>query len=171
MDEMERLIETFKARADGSVVSKLDALMDIEQQDDPRGMWLLLEVLTNELESVEVRVHALKRLRRGGLVHGLREPTASALLRVLQQQSYPLLRLHAALALAEFTDVDAVPAGLGGVALDRDVPLDVRYSAFTSLQRTGPRRQCVELLRDLLQDEALGAAARSLLVSWRIEIE
>jgi hypothetical protein len=72
------------------------------------------------------------------------------------------------LALAEFTDVAGIPVGLGAVAQNPDIPLDIRYSAFTSLQRVGPTQECIALLRQLLVDDALGAAARTLLESWRI---
>jgi hypothetical protein len=36
MDDLERLIEAFRARSTWSVLSKLDALLDLEQLDDPR---------------------------------------------------------------------------------------------------------------------------------------
>jgi hypothetical protein len=77
--------------------------------------------------------------------------------------------VHGAVALAEFADVDGVPAGLAAVTLNPELPLDLRYSAFTSLQRAGPDSACVAFVRQLLADEELGAAARSLLSAWRIE--
>jgi hypothetical protein len=74
------------------------------------------------------------------------------------------------LALAEFADIDGVPAALGELALDADLPLDVRYYAFTSLERAGATTECVALVRRLVSDDTLGAAARSLLLSWRIAL-
>jgi len=124
--------------------------------------------MTDPQEPVEVRVQALKRVRDRDLVQGPRGRAAAALLQVVDDSCPPALRLHAALALGEFTDVTHVPAGLGAVAQDPAVPLDIRYSAFTSLQRIGPTPQCVAILRHLLTDDALGASARSLLLSWRI---
>jgi HEAT repeat protein len=168
MDNVARLIGIFKARSDASVASKLDALMDIEHLHDPRVVQFLLGVMTDQREPVEVRAQALKHVRDRDPVDGPREPAAAALLQVIHDSCPPLLRLHAALALAEFTDIAGVPAGLGAVARDPAVPLDIRYSAFTSLQRIGPTLECVAALRQLLADEALGASARSLLVSWRI---
>jgi hypothetical protein len=168
MDNVARLIGKFTARSDASVASKLDALMDIEGLRDPRVVQFLLGVMTDHREQVEVRVQALKRVRDRDPVDGPPEPAAAALMQVVHDSCQPLLRLHAALALAEFTDVIGVPAGLGAVARDPAVPLDIRYSAFTSLQRIGPTLECVAFLRQLLADDALGASARSLLLSWRI---
>ena len=170
MDRVELRIETFRARANSSAASKLDALMDLERLPDPRVVPFLLGALTDEREPVEVRLHALERVRDGSLVNntGRREAVASAILRVLHQQCQPRLRLHAAAALAEFTDVDKVVRALGTLTLDRDVSLDVRYSAFTSLERAGPTPECVAFLRQLLSDDALGVSAGTLLSLWRV---
>jgi hypothetical protein len=168
MDNVERLIGTFVARSDAPVACKLDALMDIERQRDPRVVQFLLGVMTDHREPVEVRVQALKRVRDRDPVDGPPEPAATTLLQVVHDSGPPPLRLHAALALGGFIDVAGVPAGLGAVALDPTVPIDIRYSAFTSLERTGPTPECVAYLRQLLADDALGASARSLLFSWRI---
>ncbi|HEY2592620.1 MAG TPA: hypothetical protein VGK33_01830 [Chloroflexota bacterium] len=148
------MIGTFKARSDASVACKLDALMDIERVRDPRVMQFLIGVMADQREPVEVRVQALKRVRDGAPADGPREPAAAALLQVIHDSSASSLRFHAALALAEFTDVAGVRDGLGAVARDPAVPLDIRYSAFTSLQRGGPSPECVVLLRQLLADEA-----------------
>src|ERR1700682_6097747 len=143
MDDVERLIEAFRARSTWSVLSKLDALLDLEQLDDPRIVPLLLHVLADQREPTEVRIHVLKRLRNGHLQSGERQSVAEAVLMVLSDRSSPDLRLQAVLALAEFTDIDGVQATLGGLALDPGETIDVRYSAFTSLQRAGPTATCV----------------------------
>jgi HEAT repeat protein len=94
---------------------------------------------------------------------------ARAIIQILEDGSNPDLRLHAALALAEFTDVEAVAHVLGSLALEVTEPLDLRYSAFTSLERAGPTPECVALLRQLVADETLGRSARSLLSMWQLE--
>jgi hypothetical protein len=94
---------------------------------------------------------------------------AEAILQVISDRFSPDLRLQASLALAEFTDIEGVPARLGRLALDSDEPIDLRYSAFTSLQRVGSTPESVALLRQLSRDAALGRSARSLLSLWRLE--
>ena len=155
---------------DLSIAVKLDALIDVERLSDPPVVPFLLDVLTETREPAEVRLHALKRVRDGRLINlnGFRESVARAMLRVLQDQRHAQLRLHAALALAEFTEVDGVPTALGATALDHDVPLDLRYSAFASLERASPVPECVALVRELLSDDALGVSASSLLSLWRL---
>ena len=169
MDEVQRLIETFRARATSSVQSKLAALIALERCRDPRVVPFLLHVLEDRSEPTQVRIHALKRLRNGTLSPSTRPLVAEALVRILQDPSSPELRVHAALALAEFTEIDGVPGGLGRLALDADEPIELRFSAFTSLQRGGPLTESVALLRRLLTDEALGQSARSILSLWRLD--
>lgn len=169
MDEAAQLIETFRARSTSSVRSKLDALMDLERLRDPRVVPFLLGVLADRREPTPVQIHVLKRLRNGNLLGAHLPVVVVALLRVLSDRSSPDMRVHAALALAEFTEVDGVPTRLGRLALDPDEPIELRFSAFTSLQRAGPTRECVGLLRQLLADEALGRSARSVLSLWRLE--
>ena len=169
MDDVERLIEAFRARSRWSVLSKLDALLDLEQLDDPRIVPFLLHVLADQHEPTEVRIHVLKRLRNGRLQPEERQSVAEAVLMVLSDRSNLDLRLQAVLALAEFTNIDGVTATLGSLALDSGETIDVRYSAFTSLQRAGPTVECVAVLRQLLVDGMLGRSARTLLSLWRFE--
>jgi hypothetical protein len=166
MHEAERLIAAFRARATASVRSKLDALLDLERLREPRVVPFLLEVLADRREPTQVRIYVLKRLRNGHPVPDYRPAVAEAILRVVSDQWSPDLRLQAVLALAEFTDIDPVPTTLGALALDPNEPIDLRYSAFTSLQRAGPTTECVALLRQLLTDEALGRSARRVLSLW-----
>lgn len=169
MDEVERLIDAFRDRASSSLASRLNVLIELDLLSDPRIVPFLLEVLAEQHEPTQVRLHILKQLRNGRLTPAHRSAVAEALLQILSEHSNPVLRLEAALALAEFTDISGVPAGLGGPALDRHEPIDLRYSAFTSLQRAGPTPECVALLRQLLGDEMLGRSARSALLSWHLE--
>ena len=169
MDDVERLIEAFRARSTRSVLSKLDALLDLEQLDDPRIVPFLLHVLAGQREPTEVRIHVLKRLRNGRLQPEERQSVAEAVLRVLSDRSSPDLRLQAVLALAEFTTIDGVLVTLGSLAVDPGETIDVRYSAFTSLQRAGPTPECVTLLRQLTTDAMLGRSARTLLSLWHLE--
>jgi HEAT repeat protein len=169
MDEVERLIGAFKARSAWSVAPQLDALLDLEQLDDPRIEPFLVHVLADRREPTEVRIHVLKRLRNRRLQPAHRPTVAEAMLQVTLDRSSPPLRLQAVLALAEFTDINGVPGTLGGLALDTGDTIDVRYSAFTSLQRAGPTTECATLLRQLSADELLGRSARSVLSSWHLE--
>jgi len=155
-------------RTNPSVASRLDVLTDIERVGDPRVVPFLVDVLNDARQPAEVRLHALKQLRDASLSKRLRERVAGAILRVLQDRTALQLRLRSALALAEFSDVRGVATGLGEVALDPEAPLDLRYSAFTSLEPAGPTSECVAFLRQLLPDDALGDCARSLLSTWRV---
>jgi hypothetical protein len=114
-----------------------------------------------------VRIDALKRLREVPLAPDERVSVAESSLQVLPGHSESSLRLQAALVLGDFTDVRGVLDALGALAMDPDEPLELRYNAFTSLQRAGPTPHCLALLQALSSDEILGRSARSVLASWR----
>jgi hypothetical protein len=168
MDEMERLIEAFEAHAGAPVSAKLDALLELERRSGPRVVPFVLDVLADRREPTPVRIHVLKRLRSGQLMFCYRTAVAEAIVRVLAQRGCPDLRLQAALALTEFFDVDGVLTSLGALALNPDEPIDLRYSAFTAIQRAGPTAECTALLRRLATDELLGRCARGVLSLWRV---
>jgi hypothetical protein len=149
-----------------SSASKLDLLMDLERLDDPRIVPFLVGVLADESQPMEVRIHLVRRLRNGRLASEERLLVAPVLGRLLQREQALELRLQAALALGELIDVGGVVAALGTLALASDEPIDLRYSAFTSVQRAGPTPECVALLRSLSRDETFGRAALDVLALW-----
>jgi hypothetical protein len=170
MDAMERLIRTISAGATKcSTVSKLNVLMDLERLRDPRVVRLLVQVMGDADEPAEVRTHVLRRLRNGPLLAEERSRVAAAMGELMLHGSSIELRLQATLALGEFTDISGVVAALGSQALNTQDVLDLRYSAFTSLERAGPTPECVDLLRRLSKDELLGRSAESALVRWHVD--
>jgi hypothetical protein len=72
------------------------------------------------------------------------------------------------LALGDFIDVDGVPATLTELSLARDESIDLRYAAFTSIERAGPTPECIAVLRQIAGDDALGDAAHSVLSAWHV---
>jgi hypothetical protein len=170
MDEVERLIQVFSARrAMASAATKLDVLLDLERLRDRRVVFFLLQLVGDPSQPAEVRVHVLKRLRNGPLTADDRVKFACALRQLLSSGSSLDLRLQAALALAEFTDIAGVLPALGALALEAHESIDLRFAAFTSLERAGPTAECVNLLRQLSTDDMLGCAVRSVLKRWRLE--
>jgi hypothetical protein len=105
-------------------------------------------------------------LRNGSLAPGDRRLVAGLLCLLLQRDGQRNPRLQSALALGEFTDVERVVAALGTLALAPDEPIDLRYSAFTCMQRAGPAAECIALLQELARDETLGRAAPNVLAAW-----
>ena len=83
--------------------------------------------------------------------------------------SDPELRSQVALALGDCIDSDGAVEVLGVLALGVGESFDVRYSAFTSLERAGPTPECVAVLQRLLTDETLGRSARGMLAWWRVD--
>jgi hypothetical protein len=114
-------------------------------------------------------MHVLKRLRNGPLTVDERSTVAGVLCELMLRGSSVELRLQAALALGEFTDIRGVLSALGSVALESQELLDLRYSAFTSLERAGSTPECVNLLRQLSNDEMLGRSAQSALARWHFD--
>ena len=170
MDELQRLADAYRVRA-SSVKSKLDVLMDLERIRDPRVVPFMLNVLADPNESGQVRIYVVKQLRNSGglLVPADRPGVAQAMGNVLAGSSSEELRIQAALALADFTQIDDALSGLGAVALAEDESIDLRYAAFTSIERAGPTPEGVALVQQIARDETLGAAARSVLSAWHVD--
>jgi hypothetical protein len=131
----------------------------------------LVEVLKDRSEHERVRVHVLKLLRnRDGLVAASDCPrVAQAISDVLADTSTPDLRLEAALGLGAFTQIDGVLATLGNLVLAGEESIDLRYAAFTSIERAGPTPESISLMRVIAGDETLGSSARGVLSAWHVE--
>jgi hypothetical protein len=175
MDDVERLIQAYSRRAAShSTAAKLDVLMDLERLRDERIVLFLLDVLEDPGEAPEVRMHVLKRLRDGlpeaALTADERAAIARALCELMLHGSSLELRLQAAVALGEFTNIAGAATSLGSLALDPQELLDLRYSAFISLERAGPTPECIHLLRQLSNDEVLGCSAQSALARWHLDL-
>ena len=152
-----------------SAAAKLDVLLDLERLRDRRVVFFLVRLLGDPSQPAEVRVHVLKRLRNGPQTADDRVTVAGALRQLLSSGSSLDLRLQVALALGEFTEIAGVLPALGALALEYYESIDLRYAAFTSLERAGPTTECVNLLHQLSSDDMLGCAVRSVLVRWRLE--
>jgi hypothetical protein len=149
-----------------SVRARLETVREIERVHGPRCVPFLLDVLEDQNEPELVRIHVLRRLRNGRFLPEFRPAIAEAILSLLVEERLTDLRLQALLSLADLTDIDTVVSSLGAVVIDADEPIDIRYSAFTSLQRAGPTVQCIGFLQQLATDEALGDSAQSVLALW-----
>ena len=166
-DDFERLTHKFRSRALSPPASKVDVLIDLEYLGDVRIVGVLLQVLANPLEDDEVRIHALEWLRCRQCTTTDRQGIAGAICEIASKNTNPAVRLHAVLALAGFADVEEVQATLGGITLDANESIDIRYCAFTSLEKAGLTPHCKDVLRQLSADTALGPCARHAMSLWR----
>lgn len=149
----------------------MSILMDLERSRDPRVVAFLLDVLADPLEAPRVRIYVLKQLRNARELIGpsKRPAAANAAVHALVESRDADLRIQAALTLGQFADVDGVLSILGAVCLVEAESIDLRYAAFTSLERAGPTPECIALLREIAPDETLGLLARNTLSAWHIE--
>jgi hypothetical protein len=168
LSEAARLIEAFREKPTPSVLAKRDLLLRIAQVEDPHIVPFLLAVVGDQNEPNEVRIDALRWLSDGPRLAAYRRPVADAIIRLLSDGTGLELRLQATLALAEVTDEEGVLTTLGRLVLNSAETIDVRYAAFTSLERGGPTPECIALLRLLARDETFGHSAQSLLVRWHL---
>lgn len=168
MDDVACVLAQFDQRRRLSAKSKIDLLLNVQDIQDPRVLAFLLRVAADTDELSEVRSHVIKTMRTRPIAADARIPVARAVGTILLCDASFIVRAQCALTLAEFTDVAGVAHMLGTVALDGGEPLDVRYSAFISLERTGPRPECVEAVQKLSADETFGRSARRLLSMWAL---
>ena len=130
-------------------------LMVLRNDGTPYRIW----------EPTDVRIDVLRRLRESPDMPMDRGVVAACLcaLRPDQQRT---LRLQAALALGDFVTTDAALQALGCLAAEPAEAIELRYNAFTALQRAGPTEACLAQLRALEADDVLGPSVQSLLASW-----
>jgi hypothetical protein len=171
MDELQRLVHAYRLQSSSAVSSRLGLLRRIEHLRDPRVVPFLLEVLSDPGEADEVRIYLMRQLRNGsGLVLSTeRSMVAHAISSVLTDAAAEQLRLEAAVALGEFIQVAGVLPTLGAVALAQDESIDLRYAAFTSLERAGPTSESISILHAIAGDETFGNSARGVLSAWHVE--
>lgn len=170
MDNVARLIQAFGSRGKHDHVAwKLDILMDLGRSDDARVAPFLAAIAADAEEPTDVRLDALGRLREAAIRSGsldVRGIAANACLAVLPPPTPDRLRLHAALVLGDSIELTGVLTALGGLAQSASESIELRYNAFTSLQKAGPSSECLAILRTLTDDETLGQSALALLASW-----
>lgn len=167
MDQVAALIAAFEGQGSpGHAAWKLDLLLDLGQYDDVRVLALYARVAADPVQPVAVRSDALRRLREAPGDLSSEADVVEVCAAVLRERAPLPLRLHAALALGDFARASAAQAALGAVAANATEPLELRYTAFTSLQRAGPQPAVIALLQALAADDVLGSSARAVLTSW-----
>src|SRR5215471_4430313 len=171
MDEAGRLIREYHMLASSSVASRLDVLLDLVRIRDPQVMPFLLKVLGDRSESRESAHPCAEALRNGdGLVAPVERPQfAKAIGDVSADNSTTQLRVEAAPALGLFTEIDGVLTAFSTLALAREGSIDLRYAAFTSLERAGPAPESISLMRQISGNETLGNSAWTVLSAWHVE--
>ena len=164
---IDELLEAFHSAASlSSSVSRLDLLMDLVATGDPRVPSILLHVMTDSNEPRAARIAALKQMRNGHGTSAARPRIAAAIAALLSDAADPQVSLQAALALRDFTDVEGVVVALGRIALGVDYSPELRYAAFTALERAEQNPGYPTLLRQLADDTLLGRVASSALRLW-----
>ena len=172
MDAVETLIQAFWSHGKrNQSLWKLDVLLDLSRLVDPRVVQFLAAIATDTSEPVDVRLEALSSLREAAQSPSDRREAASAGLAALAAGAAGAddrIRLRAAIALGDFVDADDVLRALGALAAAESEPTELRYNAYTSLQRAGPTTDCIAILRSLADDETFGQSARALMASWGV---
>lgn len=164
MDDVDRFIHRFRASPEAPL--KLDALMNLGRIRDSRVLEFLLSVIADPLEAVEIRLYVLKHTRNGGLSAQQRARVARVYLHLVSDTSPATLRLEVIFALGGFADIEGVVSQLCRIACCASESFDIRYAAFTALERAGPVPEYLAVLHELAADEMLGQAAQSALLAW-----
>jgi hypothetical protein len=166
VDAFEDLAELFTARAHWPRAAKIAVLADMECLGDIRMVGFMLRIIADPAQDDGLRMHVLRWFRCGNCAPAERRRVARAIQQIASESGAHGLRLHAVLALAQFADLQDVQEGLGGLMLDQNEPLDLRYCAFTSLEKAGLTPECRALLDRLADDTKLGPCARKALSLW-----
>jgi len=171
VDRVEQLISGFthKEQLEGEgwvEQNQLNAIIELSRSNDHRVLPFFLEVLQNEMANYLVRIQILKALRSGSHSAEDHFRIGQAVQQVLMFNEDNDVRIYAAETSARYLDVLDTQQIAQRIVLDQEDDEDVRIGVFTALEKLGPTRQTIDLMRELLSDDILAKYAQRVLNDW-----
>lgn len=171
-DDVESVIDRYRALSSAGsgseeVPEKIELLLLLEAQMDPRAFLFLLGVAAND-EYDLARIEAFKILGVMELrCDADRERLARVAADVLRKDEDDDVRDYAAMALANVMSVPEAMDAIESVVTDPAESRNLRHNAFFALERAEPTARATEVLQKLLTDEDLAVPADRVLSQWR----
>ena len=166
-DRIDQLISAFRREPrDTESSEKLEILSELEASNEGRVTAFLLALAADEAQYDLVRIEALKILQLRDIPDPGRRAAADAIADLLRESEDPGVRNYAAMALSNFLDFEGPLSAIAGSILDPSEDPDVRHNAFFAIERFGPTRRSLDLLKKIVDDSELGAGATRVLKKW-----
>ncbi|HEV2765512.1 MAG TPA: hypothetical protein VGV38_21190 [Pyrinomonadaceae bacterium] len=167
MDEVGSLIERFEAE---TASRKVSVLRELEERAGDERVWpFLMKVAADEAEYDLARIEALKIM---GLKEGEDEEVdrqiGQVIQRILAADPDDDVRNYAATAASRYVEVGGVLEELEKIVLDPDEDVDIRWSAFASVEEMGPTNQSKKIMNKALRDEVFKDYTERVLKTWQV---
>jgi len=137
--------------------------------DDDRVMHFLLAAVCDEQEYDLARIEILKvfdvKCFRDLTV---RRNLGRAIATVLRKSEEILVRNYAAMAAAQYMDLEEVSDTVAHILLDENEDFDLRWNAFAAIKSDGPSQRSIELLSRLRLEQEFEKSSERVLSEWNV---
>jgi len=145
---------------------KLSVVEELEDVDDPRVFPFFLGIVSDEKEDDVARMAILNMFARRDYSTDERLSVGRIVLRILKDDANPEVRTYAAMAMLPFIDLPGALDTVGSIVLNPAERRSIRSAALAVLERRGPIREVVAVVRALVSDPAYRKNAIRILNAW-----
>lgn len=171
MEQVQQLIAAFhnqQQNKKNEYPGKMTIIRSLEERDTPEVLTFFLQTVANPQEYDLARMEILKILRLYKSDEQQRQNIAQVLVTIVKEDQDDLVRSYAIMALRNYTGIEQVDDVVERVVTDEDEDEDLRFNAFSVLERIGPNERTRRLLQDLAEDEVLGSAVKRVRKTWNV---
>lgn len=172
MDEVGVLIGRFEDEDTDSLPEidtskKVDIVRRLENLTDERVLPFFMRVLASQQEYDLARIEILRILevRRARDAHE-GELIGKLIQRMLSSDPDDDVRNYAAMAISSYMDVKGSLEVVEGIIFNVEEEINLRWNAFTAVERMGPTREGELMLHRLLKDDQFKGSAQRVLSQW-----
>ena len=172
--ELEELIQVFRAENTSELDNEDDSAKPgiVESVTDmlpnATALEFLIEVASSRTEFDLARIEALRGIELAdGLTETQRAECSSMLVTLLTTADEdPDVCNYAAMASAYFMDSDSVYQTLLDLVVNETRDSNLRWNAFTAVEKHKPQQKSIETLKSLLTDTEFQTSATRVLAEW-----
>lgn len=177
MDEVGHLISTFKEENTKSLDNvdfsrKVRIIMELEGVDDDRVLPFFLETVMNEDEYDLARIEILKILEiRESNDKDEHQKIGHIVKNILMNDPDDDVRNYAAMTVSNFMDVEGVIEQIVKIIFNVEEDINLRWNAFTAVEKMGPTQQSLEILQKCLSEDEFKKSVLLILNRWNIKVD
>lgn len=140
-----------------------------EYASDVSVLAFMLQVASDRTELDLARIEALKVLEiRRPIAQREHERIAAVLKEILQSDKDDDVRSYAAIAAASYMAEKSLREEVTRVLGNKEEDRNLRWNAFTAIERMGRTAETVEIMRIIGEDPEFLDSARRILASWHL---
>ena len=172
--ELEELIQAFRAENTSELENEDDSAKPgivesvTHMLPNSTALEFLIEIASSRTELDLARIEALRGIELADGLTEVQRTECSAMLATIltTPDEDPDVCNYAAMASAYFMDSDSVYQSLLDLVVDETRDSNLRWNAFTALEKHEPQQKSIEALKSLLTDTEFQDSATRVLAEW-----